>query len=66
MQKLANLLKWNAEQFNKDWNLQYDNVVRKVFTKNPSNTDVESVLIKVAVLSLWQNGCNSFKMPINT
>ena len=61
MQKLANLLKWNAEQFNKDWNLQYDNVVRKVFTKNPSNTDVESVLIKVAVLnSLYRTNIFDF------
>ena len=51
MRQLEDLLKYYAEQFNTDWNLQYDNVVRKAFNKNPSNTDVKDVLLKIVVLN---------------
>ncbi len=55
MQKLEKLLKYCGEQFKKEWNLQWDNVVRKIFNENPNNTDAEAVLLKVVVLnSLYQ------------
>jgi len=61
MRQLEDLLKYYAEQFNTDWNLQYDNVVRKVFNKNPNNTDAEDVLLKVVVLnSLYRTNILDF------
>jgi len=61
VQQFEDIFKYYAEQFNTDWNLQYDNVVRKAFNKNPSNTDAEDVLLKVIVLnSLYRTNIFDF------